>query len=604
MKELTKEKIKSIETLFNSFLLANVVSTILLVLITFAWIEPSKKIFFLMSYVIVLSTLNFIGGLCLLAYSEILVRKKITKVTTLAITGLRNIPLIRRLFNYEEDFVKKNLPKALMFTHPTLYVGRYIFLFFISLVLTTSISLLIYLNVIKNALIFLINIIPFAMLVIPAIEINIKISNRKSDVENELAFFLTYAAILHAAGISLYSAFERIIDRNILPKIEREAKIIRRDYTFFSHNPLDALDNTALNHPSEKFQTIVLGYSSIIRSGGDAVAYLTLKAEDELKELVDRWKRYSEVVGTLGEASMAMFLILPALLLVSSLVFAGPLSILVLQIFAVGLLPLLVFITISAIHTIQPKFYDRYNIVRRLPLAVVPSIPLFILLRLLIPELHNVVAIMLLFSSIPIAVEYLLEHSEIDKVEKALPLFLRDITEMKKIGYDIVQAIRDLAKRRTYNKFFDKILQWISRQLELNVPFKSIVESFRLRSWLGNYVFFVLSEIVDTGGGNPLILENLTNFINSVVSEKRRVKSSTRTYAFLGYMAPVFLSILILVIMQIILPSLQALVGSPMGATVAILPSMEALNSIIELGLVLVVAVAYSIGLVLSLIHI
>ncbi|WFO74916.1 type II secretion system F family protein [Desulfurococcaceae archaeon MEX13E-LK6-19] len=601
MSKLVEEKIKSINTLFNSFIVANILSTLLMMAVALSWrVELPMKIFYFLSYIIVLSLLNFVGGLSLLAYSEILVRKKTTKVATLVIMYLKNAPIISKLFNYMEENVKKNMPKALIFTHPTFYVGKYILLFIITLVLTVVTSLFTYFNIIGNPLIFLVNIIPFVILSIPTMEINLKISNRKSDVENELAFFLTYAAILHAAGISLYSAFERIIGKNVLPKLEREAKVIRRDYMFFSHNPLDALDSIALNHPSEKFQTIVLGYSSIIRSGGDATAYLTLKAEDELKELVNKWKRYSEVASTLGEASMALFLILPALLIVSSLVFAGPLTMLTLQIFTVGLLPLLAFVTISAVHTIQPKFYDKYDIQRKLPLVIVPSIPLFVLLRLLMPGLHNVIAVTLLFTSIPIAVEYLLEHNEVDKVENALVQFLRDITEMKKIGYDIVQAIRDLPKRRTYNKFFDKILQWIAKQLELNVPFRNVVESLSLRSWLGNYVFFVLNEIVETGGGNPQILENLTNFVNNVVSEKKRVKSSTRTYAFLGYTAPVFLSILILVILQIILPSIESLITTPTGQIPVILPSMEVLNSVIELGLILVTIVAFTIGLVIA----
>jgi hypothetical protein len=57
---------------------------------------------------------------------------------------------------------------------------------------------------------------------------------------------------------------------------------VKRDYLFFSHNPLLAIRNIARDHPDENIKTIFLGYTSVLRSGGDMVVYLNSKVAEAL----------------------------------------------------------------------------------------------------------------------------------------------------------------------------------------------------------------------------------------------------------------------------------------------------------------------------------
>ena len=202
----------------------------------------------------------------------------------------------------------------------------------------------------------------------------------------------------------------------------------------------------------------------------------------------------------------------------------------------------------------------------------------------------------------PIAIEFYREHSEIVKIEKALPYFLRDITEMRKIGYDIVQAITLLPRRRSYNKVFDKVLRHIASQLELNIPFRYAVERTFVRSWLCRFVFFTLSEIVETGGGSPQVLESLTTFINSVYSEKVRVKNTTRTYTVLGYATPLLLTALMVATSQILSYAFGLLTPRRVEgiATPPALVTEATLREVMKAGLLATALTAFAVGMVIA----
>lgn len=505
--------------------------------------------------------------------------------------------LVRYISKAMESSLKDDMPRAMIYLHPTTFSRLYgtLFIFLLAAATPTGIILFIFL---KSPLFLIISFAPFVLITLPTMETKIRISNRKSDASNEFPFFLVYATSLQAAGLSLFSSMDRISEWRILPKIRRESLLVKRDYTFFSHNPLLALENVARDHPDENIRTVILGYTSVLRSGGDLIVYLNSKVKDGLNTVVDRWKRYAESASTLGEISIAIFLMFPSLLIAMAVAFSSNYSLLLMQVYAYAFLPLMGAILIMTIHTSQPKFLDIYNMKPFLIISVVGAAVFAAATYFFIHPMVYWLASVLLVFTIILGAEYLKQHGEVIQVEKALPYFLRDITEMMKIGYSINQTLIDLPKQRDYNKTFDRLLHKVAEHLEMNMPLKRVAETMRVRSWLCNYVFFILSEIVDTGGGTPEVLESLTSFVNGVCVEKAKAKSTTRSYSMLGYATPAFLSAVMVFMTNMLLPSLVGMGNSISMPT--LIPSGTTLMLISETGMMVAVLTAFVVGLLIA----
>jgi flagellar protein FlaJ len=505
--------------------------------------------------------------------------------------------LIKYISNFMANSIKDEIPKAMIYLHPTVYSKFYSTVFLIVLAAVMPAGLVI-LALLRNPLALILVFAPMLIVLIPLMEVKVKISNRKSDTANEFPFFMVYAAALQAAGLSLYTALDRLAEWRILPKIKREALIVKRDYLFFSHNPLLAIENIARDHPDENIKTIFLGYTSVLRSGGDMVIYLNSKVADGLESVIERWRRYAESASTLGEISISVFLMFPSLLIAMSIAFSSNMSLAMMQIYGYMILPLMGAVLVMGVHISQPRFYDLYNMNRAVLIALGASAAFGAATYLFIPSMTYWLTSTLLVFTIIVGTEYIREQSDIGRVEKALPFFLRDITEMMKIGYDINQTLINLPKQRQYNRTFDRLLNRVAEHLEMNMPLRRVSETMMVRSWLCRYTFFILSEIVDTGGGTPQVLESLTHFVNGVVIEKQKTKSTTRVYSFLGYATPAFLSGVIMFMSNMLFPSLSNLPGGLLP--ISILPNAATLSLIASTGSFVVVLTAFVVGLLIA----
>jgi flagellar protein FlaJ len=126
-------------------------------------------------------------------------------------------------------------------------------------------------------------------------------------------------------------------------------------------------------------------------------------------------------------------------------------------------------------------------------------------------------------------------------IENALPDFFRDITEYRKIGIAIPNAIIRIANERTYNKFFDSILLDISSRIIFGVSLTKIIDSTSIRSWQARISFFVLGKIADSGGGTPQILEQITNFSTKINQAKKEMIGRVKIFAFMAYGSPLMM---------------------------------------------------------------
>jgi flagellar protein FlaJ len=298
--------------------------------------------------------------------------------------------------------------------------------------------------------------IPVLILFYPKIQYTGLRRSRKTIVEEEIPFFSLYAAILQSVGMDLYTSFLLTIGKRVFKAMENEALLLKRNVELFARSPLEALEELARNHDSVPFRNFLLGYSSIARSGGDLSRYLENRAEEHFNLLRLRYSAYSRNVGYLVEALITVLVIVPILVVVSAFILPAA-TISQLIIMSAVAVPLLTIVFAVILANIQPKMF---NVVGLNDVIVLAFLPLAIISFMFFTMILGLEAWLALAISaiIPSTINeyFTARHKrQIELIESALPNFLRDLTEYRKIGFHEVTAIIRLSKENTYNKSFD-----------------------------------------------------------------------------------------------------------------------------------------------------
>jgi flagellar protein FlaJ len=429
-----------------------------------------------------------------------------------------------------EDFMRAGIIGS-----PYVYVSKFLFFTFISMMVALPIAII--LAVVIHPVFLSIVIIPAIVFYFPRLKVKNEIGNRRREIEDELPFFTIFASIMQSVGLSMYNSFVSIINRGIFKRLEHEALLIKRNVEFFYRDQVSALEEIARVHPNEKFRTLLLGYTSEWRAGGDVSAYLDAKADDFLHEMRFRYQHYANFATDIGEFIVSLFFVLPLLVLTSAFIYPSA-SISTLSIIVVLVQPLLLVASYMIINTSQPKSYDIIE--GKIAYAIIAGIPAILVSFFAYGSSWLSFASGIISASVVYGTGIMMQKREIDMLEKALPQFLRDITEYRKMGYDLSRAIMKIASENSYNPIFDTYIGGIAKQLELGLPLKEV--KMPSRSWITRMSMFLLSEIVESGGGSISALETLTNFTNQVYIIKKETRSSMRLYEALAIFTPIGLA--------------------------------------------------------------
>lgn len=134
-----------------------------------------------------------------------------------------------------------------------------------------------------------------------------------------------------------------------------------------------------------------------------------------------------------------------------------------------------------------------------------------------------------------------IQNGEIRNHEAAIPQFLRDMTEYKKIGYDVRIAISRLGKENSYNPQFASKLSELSILMDHGItPIKGVM-GISFRPWIAKISFFIIAYIAEYGGGSPKVLETITRFITSARQAVREGTQSISVLVLLVFASPVIM---------------------------------------------------------------
>ncbi len=370
-------------------------------------------------------------------------------------------------------------------------------------------------------------------------------SSRASALENEIPFMVGYMEVLAGGGVSPVSTLRRIANMTkLLPAASKEAKLILVDTDVFGVDPITAMEKAAVNSPNKAFSEFLYGYTTVLKTGGDAQAYVNSKLKEIMDARSEKIKRTSDTIGTMAEAYITVTAVLGISLFtlyqVQAIVSHNNSGITSLLLFAFVLVPIIssAFVwLLDGLGTKQPfTDFRPYKVFALfLPIgAALYFVP--------IPVSLVFKAAVALIVTVAVPAVYATRYSrERLGLEKKLPDFIRDVAESRKIGLSPESSIESLGTK-SYGRL-SKPIERMGAQLSWGLNLSKVVSTFidSVNSWLTKVVGSLMLEVVDVGGGTVRSFSEMADFtrrINDLEAEKR---STLRPYIFVTYMAGIMI---------------------------------------------------------------
>jgi flagellar protein FlaJ len=363
-------------------------------------------------------------------------------------------------------------------------------------------------------------------------------SEEKEKIERELPFAVMIFTLMAACGISAYESWQRMRKLSFLPTFRGEAEEIVRQVEVLGKDPLTVMYQQSEKTGSKLYRNFLCGFVSSIRSGGNPVDYMKseLKAIFELRNI--GMTRAIDKIATLVEAYTVMLIVVLCTYILF-VVFAStnvldvltqtslPLSPVMSYIIAFLFMPVLSLIFIMVAHNMQRSaFEDLKDLYRKAVISITAS-GVVIIIFVVVPGLSSAIkplglpeiaTICLVFGSLFPAIQYRRIARVNYNAEDAIPGFIRDITEARKIGISPEKSIVEATKRK-HRGPFSKFLELVRSQIEWGVPLRKTFNNIRrdIKSWFVIVNFAMVIETIEIGGDSTQSLEILSEY-----SEKER----------------------------------------------------------------------------------
>lgn len=388
-----------------------------------------------------------------------------------------------------------------------------------------------------NSIFFALLVVPPIVFGLPLFKLKLNQAERKTAIEDELAFFAVYGSVMQSVGRSIYDAILQSVGKRIFPIIESEGRMLERNVSLFGMDQLEAVNRLALPHPNIAFRNLLLGYVSIHKSGGDLIKYMESKSEEFFSQTKFKFFKYATSAENIAEILLILLNILPILLIMSSFLMNQESLRIIIALSFVGV-PAITAALLIFISSIQPKTHDIIG-VSKLPIIMGTVAGLVTFFT--IPQAWFIFAVIVAAASLANFVSLSKQFAEIRMVEAALPDFFRDITECVKIGLNIPNSIIRISNERRYNRIFDTFVSSVSTQVSFGELISNSIQNTFIRSWHAKISFFILAKIVESGGASPQVLEEMTDFSTKINQAKTEMVNRVKIFALMVYASPLLM---------------------------------------------------------------
>lgn len=403
-------------------------------------------------------------------------------------------------------------------------------------------------SVILHPYFIFIAVVPGLIIAVPFLSLKLKRAER-SEIDDELPFFLIVAEMFALVEKPLIHAFETLAGKDLLPKMRREAEIVRRDVNVFGYTPEQAIDNLATSHPNAEFRALLRGYLGSVSLGQNVAQYFQNKAETYLARLEAKYERFRENAGTAGEVMLIVLMIVPVtgLMYGASGGVASDLAlVMAIPIMAMGVFFMLDRAQVKGPQQQQPHQSQNKKEEARMP--VLPVIAGAVAATVTIPILQVEPVTGLLASVAVFAILNGITVRRMVKYQDALLLelaeFVRAVAEGMKTGLDVVSAMRHAGTDRF------RVLRPQVRRIKHAIAAGETMDGaydyaaiiipasgfFYIR-----YTLFLISVLAASGATSYGMLDRLAEYLGRVREQSARVRKSVTVYGFLVVASPLFM---------------------------------------------------------------
>jgi len=420
--------------------------------------------------------------------------------------------------------------------------------------------------------------------------INLFKREKTSTVDRELPFAAMMFTLMAASGITLYESWKKMRDVHLLPAMQRDAQDVVRQVDVLGRDPLTVVYKKSEKTVSKSYRDFLAGYVSAIRSGGNVVDFLKSKLRSIFEQQSAASIRSIEKLGTLVEAYAVLLIVTLCTYILYVVISATSLFDLLQGGRAVvgssATPPLMYVIILLAMPAVSVLFMAVAHMSRKSNLlnvmglyrqAMLPfaAAAVFFLLIVFVPQLQSatkaiglpvLVTICLALVSLPSAIAYHKIAKTNFDAEEAMPSFLRDVTEARKIGLSPEKSMIHASKRTGYGRF-SELLGLVRSQIEWGVSLKKIFSNIRkkIQSWPVLIHFFILVETIEIGGGSADALEILAEYSEKNRDTEANKRSMLKPYVILSFVWSVLIALTttivaltIYILTQVSLPNLSS----------------------------------------------
>lgn len=374
-------------------------------------------------------------------------------------------------------------------------------------------------------------------------------SNRAAAIDTELPFVIGYMSVLAGGGVSPLTTLRRIAEMKLFPAAAKEARRILVEVDVFGQDPVTAIETVARVNPSKRFSEFLFGYTAILKSGGDFVAYVQMKLKDAIEHKAGQVKRSADTTGTMAEAYLTVTVILGMVLytlyMIQTLLSSNTSGLTNLYLFAFVLVPVISAAFVWMTDAIQPKWpYVDYRPYKFFMYTIIPAAVFFFVARFVLDLylFQSLAGTFIIGTSLPaiMAMKYSRERAGL---ERALPEFIRDVAEGRKTGLSPEVAIERLTGR--HYGILSKHVKKMGAQLSWGVSLSKVVATFTgaIESWVTRAIGTLLVEVVDVGGGTIRSFSEMAEFTRSINDMESDRKAALRPFVFITYIAGVMVVI-------------------------------------------------------------
>ena len=370
-------------------------------------------------------------------------------------------------------------------------------------------------------------------------------SGRAAALENEYPFMIGFMEVLAGGGVSPISALRRMSKmEKIFPAASKEAKRILVDIDVFGTDPITAFEKAAKYNPHKAFTNFLYGYTTVLKTGGDVTNYVGMKMKETFDLRTSKIKRTTDSIGTLAEAYLTVTSVLGISLFTlyqtQAVLTKNSAGLSNLFLFSFLGIPMISVLFVWILDGVQPK---QPNVDMRPYKLFGYCIPLGALIYLLpipisLPLKVSAALIAMVLGPMIVTSKY---TRETRGMENALPDFIRDVAEGRKVGLPPEGSIEALATK-DYGTLTLSVRKMAS-QISWGLTIQKVISSFvvDVKSWITKVAGTLMVEVVDVGGGTVKSFSEMADFTRKVNETESDRRAALRPFVFVVYMSGILL---------------------------------------------------------------